>query len=285
MKTQHTRPEPTGGLGLAVGAAIIIVSITGIAFWLSYHHLHDVAAGNGLGIDPARAWAWPAVLDLFYLAGELLILRASYLRSVDPWAIALTAVGALGSITLNVAGVGAQARPLEYTVAAVPPVAALLAFGALMRQMHLWFARRPVTTPVDTPSTSVDAGEMTAVMERVSPPQPPVPPLPPRPKQAPQQQPLPAAVQQAIAPPAPAPAPAQQPAPRQPIVYSDPRCAAIRPLYDNGTRPGTAAMRAALLAAGHGQASDGTIRGTLRTEIERHEPELAQLPPAIGHTA
>ncbi|MFD4788255.1 DUF2637 domain-containing protein [Streptomyces sp. NPDC058459] len=279
MKTQHTRPEPTGGLGLAVGAAIIIVSITGIAFWLSYHHLHDVAAGNGLGIDPARAWAWPAVLDLFYLAGELLILRASYLRSVDPWAIALTAIGALGSITLNVAGVGAEARPLEYTVAAVPPVAALLAFGALMRQMHLWFARRPVTTAVDHPSPSVDAEEMTAVMERVSQPQPPVPPLPPRPKQAPPQPPLPAATQQAIEPPAPAPAP------RAPIVYSDPRCAAIRPLYESGTRPGTAAMRAALVAAGHGQPSDGTIRGTLRAEIERHEPELAQLPPAIGHTA
>ncbi|WP_234467653.1 MULTISPECIES: DUF2637 domain-containing protein [unclassified Streptomyces] len=72
---------------------------------------------------------------------------------------------------------------------------------------------------------------------------------------------------------------AQAPAPTQ---YSDPRCAVIRRLYDTvpPTRPGTKAMRDALVAAGYEAASDGIIRGTLRTEIEAHEPHLAQLPPA-----
>jgi hypothetical protein len=257
----HTPPSAaTGGLGLAVGAAVIITAITGIAFWLSYHHLHDVAARNGLGMDPARAWAWPAVLDLFYLAGELLILRASYLRTVDPWAIALTAVGAIGSIGLNVAGVGAGAGLLEYVVAAVPPVAALLAFGALMRQLHVWFARRAETTQA-APVVTVERTEEQQA-----------PAVPPKPEQPP-------ALEAAETP---KPEPEEQ---RPVIVYRDPRCAAVRPLYNDGTRPGTAAMRDALIAAGHGRVGDSTIRGTIRAEIEEHEPELADYPPAIGRTA
>jgi hypothetical protein len=279
QKPTHTQPPAaTSGLGLAVGAAVIITAITGIAFWLSYHHLHDVAARNGLGMDPARAWAWPAVLDLFYLAGELLILRASYLRTVDWWAIALTAIGALGSIGLNVAGVGADAPPLQYVVAAVPPVAALLAFGALMRQMHVWFARRAETThatPAIAPSTSVDTTETTPVVERVSVAQQ-RPAMPPRPEQPP-------ALEAAEEPEPEEPA-AEEQRPKRPT-YRDPRCAAVRPLYDNGTRPGTAAMRDALIAAGHGRVGDSTIRGTIRAEIEEHEPELADYPPAIGRTA
>ncbi|MCX4601193.1 DUF2637 domain-containing protein [Streptomyces anulatus] len=265
MADQHFSVPPPGpgthrttSIGLAIAAAVIITGITGIAFWLSYHHLHDVAAAHGLGGDPARAWAWPAVLDLFYLAGELLILRASWLRTVDYWAIALTALGAAGSIGLNVAGVGAGAQPLEYIVAAVPPVAALLAFGALMQQVHRWFGR----TPVVTPSTSVN----TPVVERVEQPAEPRPAVvpPPLPDEPP-------AIEQ---PPAPTP-----------IRYRDARCTAIRPLYNDGARPGTAAMRDALLAAGHGRVGDSTIRGTLRAEVEEHEPHLAALPPAIGRTA
>ncbi|WP_326730253.1 DUF2637 domain-containing protein [Streptomyces phaeochromogenes] len=89
-----------------------------------------------------------------------------------------------------------------------------------------------------------------------------------------------------VAPPA---TPQQPPAPQLPaaaavppaVVYRDPRCAAIRPLYDNGTRPGTAAMRDALIAAGHGRVGDSTIRGVLRAEVEEHEKHLAQLPPAL----
>lgn len=249
--TTPPTPDATSGLGLAIGAATLITAITGIAFWLSYHHLHDVAAHNGLGIDPARAWAWPAVLDLFYLAGELLILRASYLRTVDWWAICLTAIGALGSIGLNVAGVGTDKPALQYVVAAVPPVAALFAFGALMRQLHVWFGTRAETTQAE-PVVTVERVEQQAV--------------PPMPAQAP------AAVQQAAPPALPAPAA---------IVYQDIRCAAVRPLYDTGTRPSTSAMRAALIAAGHGRVGDSTIRGVIRAEIEQHEPHLAQYPGAL----
>ncbi|MEU2625878.1 DUF2637 domain-containing protein [Kitasatospora sp. NPDC007106] len=120
---------------LTGAAAAVIVALTGAAFWLSYAHLHTVAAEHGLGASPARAWAWPATLDLFIVAGELLMLRASLARSTDWWAVGLTVVGSGGSIALNIAGVTGT-DPLDYVTAAVPPTAALLAFGALMRQVH-----------------------------------------------------------------------------------------------------------------------------------------------------
>ncbi|MFJ6852184.1 DUF2637 domain-containing protein [Streptomyces sp. NPDC091271] len=126
--------RPTALTALAGAAAAVIVALTAAAFWLSYEHLHDLARGYGL--DGARAWAWPATVDLFIVAGELLMLRAALERRTDPWAVGLTASGSLGSIALNVAAVGTGRPVLEYVVAAVPPVAALLAFGALMRQVH-----------------------------------------------------------------------------------------------------------------------------------------------------
>ncbi|ORT54725.1 DUF2637 domain-containing protein [Streptomyces sp. CB03238] len=123
----------------AAGAVIVALTVGG--FWLSYAHLAEVAGQHGLGRSPARQWAWPATLDAFIVAGELLMLRAGLRRVTDGWAIALTATGSVGSIALNVAGVygtrQADTVPLlDYVVAAVPPTAALLAFGVLMRQIH-----------------------------------------------------------------------------------------------------------------------------------------------------
>ncbi|WP_327655887.1 DUF2637 domain-containing protein [Streptomyces sp. NBC_00483] len=123
----------------AAGGVIVALTVGG--FWLSYAHLAEVAGNHGLRGSPARRWAWPATLDAFIVAGELLMLRAGLRRVTDRWAIALTGVGSVGSIALNVAGVSgtgdAGAVPmLDYVVAAVPPTAALLAFGVLMRQIH-----------------------------------------------------------------------------------------------------------------------------------------------------
>lgn len=135
MKLNPTR-------ALAIAAGLVIVALTAAAFWLSYAHLAEVARAHGMQDKQVRAWAWPATLDLFIVAGELLMLRAALKGSVDGWAIGLTVVGSGGSIALNVAGVGSSAELLDYVVAAVPPTAALLAFGALMRQIHQALAER-----------------------------------------------------------------------------------------------------------------------------------------------
>ncbi|AZS73224.1 hypothetical protein DDE74_21750 [Streptomyces lydicus] len=147
---------------IAAGAVIVALTVGG--FWLSYAHLAEVAGAHGLGGSPTRRWAWPATLDAFIVAGELLMLRAGLRQDTDGWAIALTATGAVGSIALNVAGVSgagnASSAPLlDYVVAAVPPTAALLAFGVLMRQIH-----RLVDHPADHPApTSVQAPEPSSV--------------------------------------------------------------------------------------------------------------------------
>ncbi|MFE4719139.1 DUF2637 domain-containing protein [Streptomyces sp. NPDC056728] len=148
---------------LTVAAGVAIIALTAAAFWLSYAHLHDVAASSGLGGSPERAWAWPATLDLFIVAGEILMLVAAMNGKRDPWAIGLTVVGSVGSVALNVYGVGAGQDPIEYIVAGVPPTAALLAFGALMRQLHAAVAKPAEESTLDDYVAAVDQ-----VVERIA---------------------------------------------------------------------------------------------------------------------
>ncbi|MER7968660.1 DUF2637 domain-containing protein [Streptomyces sp. NPDC096080] len=133
-------------------AGIVIVALTAGAFWLSYAHLAEVAAQHGLRDSPTRQWAWPATLDAFIVAGELLMLRAGLRRVTDKWAIGVTAIGSFGSIGLNVAGVTGTREVgsvplLDYVVAAVPPAAAMVAFGVLMQQIHELVAQPVVDHP------------------------------------------------------------------------------------------------------------------------------------------
>ncbi|MFI7274115.1 DUF2637 domain-containing protein [Streptomyces sp. NPDC049879] len=141
----------TADRAIVAGASAVIVALTGAAFWLSYAHLADIAMAHGLSGE--RAWAWPATLDLGVIAGELLMLRAALQQRVDWWAIGLMVSSAGGSIVLNVAGVGDRGEPLDYVVAGVPPTAALVAFGVMMRQIHRWLAHpEPAPVPVAEPA-------------------------------------------------------------------------------------------------------------------------------------
>ena len=142
--------HPDAPTVLAIAAAAVTIALTAAAFWLSYEHLHDTAAQHGLH-DQARAWVWPATIDGFIIVGEILVLRASLAHRVDPVAIAQTAVGSVSSIALNVVGTGAHLPRLDYVVSAIPPSAALLAFGALMRQLHAYLTA-PDAVPAPQPT-------------------------------------------------------------------------------------------------------------------------------------
>ncbi|WP_327368830.1 DUF2637 domain-containing protein [Streptomyces sp. NBC_01217] len=158
VRRQATPQHAAEGYALATAGTVIIALTVG-GFWLSYAHLAQVAGQHGLGSSPVRRWAWPATLDAFIVAGELLMLRAGLRRVTDWWAITLTATGSAGSIALNVAGVSGTGNAsvvplLDYVVAAVPPTAALLAFGVLMRQIHQLVDRpldHAATSSVETP--------------------------------------------------------------------------------------------------------------------------------------
>ncbi len=232
-------------LGLTIAAAIATIALSGVAMWLSYESLHDLATGHHL--NGPRAWAWPATIDAFVIVGELLVLRAALLRRIDWFAILLVGSGYVGSIILNVVSVGDAADHTTQVVAAIPPTAALLAFTALMRQIYRALSE-PVTGPL-TPRRFRRATQPDVMPAPADAPQKPVPAavVPPRPEAA-------------------------------PPVYSDQRCYVIRSLYGTGYRPSTSSMRAAIVAAGLTVQSDGHIRGTLRRLVEATEPHLALLP-------
>jgi len=238
------RPRWDAQVGLAIGAAVLTTALTAVSFWLSFEALHDLAGAHRLNGE--RAWAWPACVDTFIAIGELLILRASLAHRVDRWAIALTAAGSIGSIALNVAGVGVSDDPLDYVTAAVPPVAALFAFGVLMRQIHEALARRQpvVTMPVmvqETVSTVPEEPEAEQVSE-----------------------------------------PVQDPETDEPLTQRKQIDAVVRGLYDalGQRRPATRHMRDALRDAGL-PFSDGTCRES-RKRVELAEPHLRDLPDALA---
>ncbi|QSY52250.1 DUF2637 domain-containing protein [Streptomyces griseocarneus] len=258
------------GVAITALAGGLTVVLTALAFWLSYEHLQEVAAGHGLAQAPARSWAWPATVDLFIVVGELLILRASLAKRVDGWAISLATAGSGGSIALNVAGVGPHASVLGYVVAAVPPVAALLAFGALMQQVHAYLARRltpdvePTLTGVNDPST----------------------PAAPTPDPTPAPEPPAAAIEP--------PAVGDVPSPPtgvdvvstavdlcSPVIYPNRVDQLIRALYGTDfVQPSTARMTAAMAAVGLG-VSESTAR-TARGRVRARETYLSGFPTAIA---
>lgn len=147
---------------LMLFAFVLTIGLTAAAFWLSYEHLHDVA--NGHGLSGARAWAWPATVDTFIIIGETMILVAHFLRQADAWAVFVTVVGSVGSVALNVAGVGADAAAMTYVVAAVPPCGALLAFAILMRQLKraLGGRRKDAEPATEAATEPIPADDVTA---------------------------------------------------------------------------------------------------------------------------
>ncbi|MER6103603.1 hypothetical protein ABT115_15095 [Streptomyces sp. NPDC001832] len=234
----------------AVLGATLIMSMPG-----EYH----VARFAGWS-DP---WAYGMPFSLSAYAGIAAVIAATRPKgargrfSATAGAAFAIALALAAQVVAHLVNTGHMNRDQAWLIAVtsmVPP-------AVLAHLLHL--AATP--TPVVTPLTSVDTPAAEPVVERIE--QAPV--LPPLPKQPP------------AAPQLPPPVKEQQPAP---IVYRDPRCAAVRPLYDGGARPGTAAMRNALIAAGHSRVGDSTIRGVIRAEIEEHEPALAAYPPALPTT-
>ncbi|MFF3558949.1 DUF2637 domain-containing protein [Streptomyces sp. NPDC002574] len=246
---------------LTAGAAALTTALTVVSFWLSFEALHDLATAHRLHGE--RAWAWPATVDAFIGIGELLILRASLMHRVDWAAITLTAAGSLGSIGLNVAGVGVSDDPLDYIVAAVPPVAALLAFGVLMRQVHDYLvSRQSVLTAPPVPS--------------VAPVTPPVEAEEPEPLQGLQEPVQAPEVEEPVT-------PVMEPEePEGPPTQREQIDAVIRGLYDalGNCRPLTRHMVRALADANL-PCSEGTAREA-RKRVEAAEPHLRDLPEAMA---
>lgn len=122
----------------AVVAAMVaaVAAATAVGFWLSYGGLHDFAVTAG-GLTGPEAWAWPASVDLFIVAGEAGVTISALRHDADWMAWCYLALGFAASVTGNVLHVHpGELSWAKYAVAAVPPVAAMLALAALLRHVY-----------------------------------------------------------------------------------------------------------------------------------------------------
>lgn len=121
--------------GAVAFMAFATVAATIVGFTLSYAGLHEFAERAGL--RGPEAWMWPSSVDLFIAVGELGITVAAVSRKRDPLAWVYLLAGFLPSVAFNVLHVAEfTVWWARYAVAAVPPVAAMLALAALMRQVY-----------------------------------------------------------------------------------------------------------------------------------------------------
>lgn len=194
MEPNEVSPLRRWAMGTITGLvwALIIATIaaSSVGFWLSYAGLHAFAVRAGL--RGPEAWAWPASVDLFILAGELGVTISALRHRRDWQAWMYLGLGASTSVAANVLHVDpAVLRWLPYAVAAVPPVAAMLALASLLRQVYrLAVPGVPGAWPA-VPGTAAPSGPAAAApaadaeLERLiewltSPPEPvPVLPVPP----------------------------------------------------------------------------------------------------------
>ncbi|MFC9753000.1 hypothetical protein [Streptomyces sp. NPDC056921] len=251
-KKPRTSPPPAGPWYASLATSAGRPAVLGATLIMSMPGEYHVAKFAGWS-DP---WAYGMPFSLSAYAGIAAVVAAT--RPKGARGRVSATVGAAFAIVLALAAQVVahlvNTGHMDHNQAWLIAVTSMVPPAVLAHLLHL--AATP--TPVVAPSTSVDEQPVVERIEQAAPEVPPMPAQAPAPQLPPVQ--------------------AQQPAP---IVYRDPRCVAVRPLYDGGTRPGTAAMRDALIAAGHGRVGDSTIRGVIRAEIEDHEPSLKSLPATL----
>lgn len=122
-----TRPREDG-IRLAMVTAIVgTVFIAAGAFWLSFTSLTDLARRSG--IDAARAWVWPLIVDGIIVVATVAVVALARSRAVwYPWM--LLVAGAAISVAANaihalVAGATDVPLLLAASVSAVPPLVLL----------------------------------------------------------------------------------------------------------------------------------------------------------------
>jgi Protein of unknown function (DUF2637) len=136
--------------GVMAAMVAATAAATAVGFWLSYHGLHAFAVRAGMA--GAEAWAWPASVDLFIVAGEAGVTISALRRERDSGAWVYLVLGFALSVTGNILHVHPGQLPwAPYAVAAVPPMAAMAALAALLRIVYRLAIDRAARE--DTPAT------------------------------------------------------------------------------------------------------------------------------------
>lgn len=171
MSVPAARVDPSGQRIRGITTAGVAGLAAG-AFLLSYDALHQLARTSH--VPAPLAWLWPLIVDGFILVASLAVLDAVHAgrRARYPWLLVL-AFSTL-SVAFNV--LHAPHHPVAQLVAAIPPLALVLSFELLMRQIRPQPARKPVARderPRQSTSPEPKAGLATSVDTA------PMPPLPP----------------------------------------------------------------------------------------------------------
>ncbi|BEP13967.1 hypothetical protein acdb102_22780 [Acidothermaceae bacterium B102] len=160
MLTTHTvAPTEDVARDCEVGDRIQSITTAGVAalavgaFLLSYDALHQLARTSR--VPALLAWLWPLIVDGFILVASLAVLDAIHTgrRPVYPWLLVL-AFSTL-SVTFNV--LHAPHNPVAQLVAAIPPLALVLSFELLMRQIHHRLQNRGVQSAPLTASAAISS--------------------------------------------------------------------------------------------------------------------------------
>jgi hypothetical protein len=148
MAMTSTLPEQTSvaDVGRRRIQRVTTCGVAGLAlagFAMSYEALHALARDSG--VSSGLAWLWPLIVDGFIVVASLSVVRAviESRRTWHPWALLLL------FSSISVAGNIAHGPPtaMGRLVAAVPPVALVLAFDLLMRQVQLTLRPPPAAVP------------------------------------------------------------------------------------------------------------------------------------------
>jgi len=109
-----------------------VVALATGSFALSYDALRQLAVANQ--VPKPLAWIWPLIVDGFIITASLAILHAVQRGRTAryPWALLVSFSGL--SVAFNV--LHAPPTAIARLVAAVPPLALVLSFELLMRQLR-----------------------------------------------------------------------------------------------------------------------------------------------------
>lgn len=149
---------------VAVGTATVgTVLIAGLAFWLSFTALTNLAQRSG--VAERQAWAWPLIVDGLIVVATVAVVALDRKRAAwYPWLLLMA--GTAVSVTANALHATVAADPsvpglLAGCVAAVPPLVLLASthLSVVLVRSHRASGAVPEEVPSEVASEEPEAGE------------------------------------------------------------------------------------------------------------------------------
>ncbi len=132
MTGRHTGAAPIAVCAIERLTTAGVCGLAAGSFAMSYEALHALALAQGVPV--ALAWLWPLVVDGFILVASLSVVHAAARQepAIYPWVL----VASFSSLSVLFNILQAQPTPLARLVAAVPPLALVMSFELLTKQVR-----------------------------------------------------------------------------------------------------------------------------------------------------